>query len=220
MPPVTYANVLRVILLTGERGAGKTSFCLKLISRHRAAGLACGGIVCPGADAGASSTGGEKLGCLAQDAASTPAALPPSAQTDDEWELGSRVTALDGSRWKQWTFSAIAFEKANRLILASLERPAELTLIDEIGPLETELAVGFRPAWDALVSRCRLAGPGCRVEGCHLEPDGQGGEMLLESLTTAAGVPGRQANQAKTVLVTVRPDLAERLASWLVQGCD
>lgn len=132
------ASAPRGVLLTGDRGAGKSTICERLAGEARARGVAVGGVVCPavfGPD-------GVKTGCRVRDLA-----------TGEEWELGSTLRDLGGPRWKGWSFSEEGFEAANRAVRAALEGGAGLVILDEIGPVELRLGAGLEPALRDLEER-------------------------------------------------------------------
>ncbi len=126
---------MRIAIVRGDRGSGKTSACLRLLDEARTRGYSAGGVICPGVfDAH-----GVKAGCHALDAGSG-ASLT----------LGSRARNLGGPAWKAWSFSAEGFAFANRAVRDSLARADRITFLDEIGPLELERSEGFLPSLLAL----------------------------------------------------------------------
>jgi nucleoside-triphosphatase THEP1 len=148
------AGSARILLLTGDRGAGKSTLCELLAGEAERRGVPIGGIACPavfGPD-------GTKIGCRVRDLAS-----------GEERELGSTVRDLGGPRWKGWSFSREGFEAANRAVLAALDRGAGLVILDEVGPVELSLGAGLEPALEALDRR--PAGTDRAGSGRH-SPDG------------------------------------------------
>lgn len=139
---------VRIVLLTGDRGAGKSTLCELLAGEARRRGITTGGAACPavfGPD-------GTKIGCRVRDLAS-----------GEDRELGSTVRDLGGPRWKGWSFSEKGFEAANRAVLAALNRGAGLVVLDEIGPVELRLGAGLEPCLRDLDER--LAGAGSMGPG-------------------------------------------------------
>ncbi len=140
------ASTLRVVLLTGDRGAGKSTLCERLAGEARSRGLPAGGAACPAVFG----PEGAKNGCRVRDLA-----------TGEERELGSTIRDLGGPRWKGWSFSAEGFEAANRAVRAALEAGAGLVVLDEVGPVELVLGAGLEPSLRLLDERTlRIADPG------------------------------------------------------------
>jgi len=133
----------RVLLLTGERGSGKSTLCEFLAGEARRRGYSAGGLACPPVFG----PGGDKIGCRARDLAS-----------GEERELGSTVRDLGGPRWKGWSFSEEGFEQANRAIRSALESGLRLVVLDEVGPVELRLGAGLEPSLRALDRRIAEAG--------------------------------------------------------------
>jgi nucleoside-triphosphatase THEP1 len=139
--------VARAVILTGERGAGKTTLCLDLARKHPR----FRGIVSPAIyDAEGRKVGFSCL-CLA---------------TGEKWDLGRSDSDLDGPRYGKYCFSARGLARAIACAEAALAQPGGVTVIDEIGPLELENGGGLAPllgrlgaAGDLLVvTRPRFAG--------------------------------------------------------------
>lgn len=124
------SHVRRAVILSGERGTGKTTLCLGLARRIGDAG----GIVSPALF----DDQGGKIGfeCLA-------------ARSGVRWELGRvKPEAATGTKNENSTgkflFDNTGIRRAIDLIVESIGRGDGLTLIDEIGPLELRGA-GFAP---------------------------------------------------------------------------
>ena len=113
----------RGAIITGERGAGKTTLCLAI-----AAGRDFGGIVCPGIY-----DKNGKIGFTCR-----------SLSTEDEWELGRADRCLDGPRIGMYSLSSDGIARALECIYRSIDS-RRITVIDEIGPLEVRLGGGFAP---------------------------------------------------------------------------
>jgi len=115
------------LLLTGGRGAGKTTLCLRLAAAFpgRFAGLACPALF--GAE-------GRKVGFLARD-----------LRTGEEWELGRSDRDLDGPRTARFSFSRGGLDRAVSVLRLALEDGGRIAVIDEIGPLELRQGLGFAP---------------------------------------------------------------------------
>lgn len=146
-PPGQLAASLRdtaapaLALLTGARGSGKTSWGRLLVDVARAAGLSAAGLLSPPIF-----TQGQKTGIALLDIATGERRL--LAQRAAEGESGTAGTG--------WRFDAATLAWGND-ILASLP-PADLVLIDEMGPLEFDGKMGFLAAFSTIdARRYRLA---------------------------------------------------------------
>ncbi|MBN1243710.1 MAG: hypothetical protein JXA15_13500 [Spirochaetales bacterium] len=165
---------MEIVLLSGERGSGKTTTLVRLADAARLAGLRPGGVLQPGVFDG----DGEKTGSTWLDAASGASGA-----------FGSKLRALDGPSWKDWSFSAAGLDAANRAVLDSLARAGHPVLVDEIGPLELRAGSGLSPSLRAL------------------EPASRPGTDLASPAGTAPERP--------LVVVAVRTELAAELADRL-----
>lgn len=135
-------------IISGWRGSGKTTFCQALISQARAAGWETAGIVSPGVfehdsrvaiDAVDIRTGQvQRLAALKQ-------------QTPDDLPFGD------------WFFNRQTLDWGNRVLANSL--PCDLLVIDELGPLEFNLASGWHQALDL------LCGEGFRLAVVVIRPE-------------------------------------------------
>jgi molybdopterin-guanine dinucleotide biosynthesis protein A len=121
------------ILLTGESGSGKTTWCSELVGLARDAGMAVGGVVSPGVYVGDHRVAIE-LWDVATDERRPLAALrtepDPSAVTK-RWEM-----VPEGLSWGN-----------NRL---RLDRLIDLLVVDELGPLEFSHGGGLQAALEAI----------------------------------------------------------------------
>lgn len=123
----------RAVILTGERGVGKTTLCLDLTRGHPR----FRGIVSPAVfDAE-----GQKVGfaCLC-------------LETGERWDLGRSDVVLDGPRCGKYSFSAGGVVRAIACAETALAQPGGVTVVDEIGPLELERGAGLAPLLDLLAS--------------------------------------------------------------------
>jgi len=144
-------NECRAVILSGERGTGKTTLCLELAGRIEAAE----GIVCPALF----DDRGNKVGfkCL-------------SVKTGESWQLGQARIKADRNTGRavfadaasnpanatgSYLFDAAGIKRAVDLIVESIERDDALTLIDEIGPLELR-GGGFAPVLPLLAGASDL----------------------------------------------------------------
>jgi nucleoside-triphosphatase THEP1 len=125
------------VLLTGARGAGKTTLCLSLVGA--AGGI--GGVACPAI----LDERGEKVGfscrCL---------------ETGREWELGRSDRILGSARVGKYTLSDEGIRRALSCLNRAITERRTPTVIDEIGPLELEMSGGFAPILPALRGAANL----------------------------------------------------------------
>lgn len=137
----------KCIILTGERGIGKSTICLKVSALLAEKGYLHGGIVSPAVF----DDYGHRAGFSAQD-----------IRTGERWLLarnkasGSPVK-LQGSSLEVWTYGPFiffsrGFEKAITRILSSVEEGCRFIILDEIGPLEIEFHRGFWTVYEWLSS--------------------------------------------------------------------
>jgi nucleoside-triphosphatase THEP1 len=141
----------RAVILTGERGAGKTTMCLALAAlspRYR-------GLVSPPLVDGAGNRVGFAARCLA---------------TGEEWVLGRSDADLDGPRLGKFSFSSAGIARAvqclRRVLALSVDGgeagsggdadPRQVVVVDEIGPLELEHGEGFAPVLPLLAAAGHL----------------------------------------------------------------
>lgn len=117
-------------IVTGGRGAGKTTFCRHAVERARAAGLDVAGLLSP-----ARMEAGEKTGILVEDVRTGSRRLLASVEP-----LGVRSLPMG-----RWHFSPEAIRWADEVLVRAT--PCDLLVVDEIGPLELELRRGWT-AWE------------------------------------------------------------------------
>jgi nucleoside-triphosphatase len=122
-----------VRIITGERGAGKTTFCRRMAELARLSGWDAAGILSP------ARIGGEgKTGIWAEDVRSGQRRLLASSTAGE----------VSGSSLCRWAFDEDALQWADRMLASSI--PCDLLIVDEIGPLELERAAGLR-SWRAVL---------------------------------------------------------------------
>ncbi len=121
-----------VVLLTGERGVGKTYLCQQVVRQARVLGRRCAGVVSP-----AVLDGGQKVGITLVDVATGESR--PLAVAD---EVPGEV------RWGRFRFVSSTLEWGARVVETST--PCDLLVIDEVGPLELESGKGLVAALDVL----------------------------------------------------------------------
>ena len=124
----------RVVLLTGERGVGKTGVCQRVVEETRRRGYCCSGVLSP-----AVFEGTEKRAIDLVDL-STGEARPLAVADENAGEI----------RTGKYRFLPATLEWGSR----ALERatPCHLLVVDELGPLEVELGQGLVVAWNLLDS--------------------------------------------------------------------
>jgi nucleoside-triphosphatase THEP1 len=131
-----------LLLLTGSRGAGKTSLLQELVEAAKQARWTLCGLLSP-----ARLENGQKTGIQVIDAHSGTRRL-----------LASRVVGeLNGPRIGHWTFDSEAIAWGNDLLKHA--PPSNLFVLDELGPLEFDRRQGWTAAFDLLAkpAACRLA---------------------------------------------------------------
>jgi nucleoside-triphosphatase THEP1 len=122
-----------LLLLTGDRGRGKTTLCQTLAEIKKNEGYRVAGLISP-----PRTESGEKTGILALD-----------LHTGESHLLASRIPGeVTGISYGQWVFDPAVFEWGNRVLLQSTS--ADITFIDEVGPLEINLGIGWTNAMDIL----------------------------------------------------------------------
>jgi nucleoside-triphosphatase THEP1 len=141
----------RALILTGERGAGKTTLCFALAAlSHRYTGL-----LSPRISTAAGNLVGSSARCLA---------------TGEEWVLCRSDAELDGPRFGRFSFSSAGIEHAvdclRGILTSSAEGGAEadgggnvprpVVIVDEIGPLELEMGAGLAPVLPLLAGAGHL----------------------------------------------------------------
>ncbi|MEZ0394820.1 MAG: nucleoside-triphosphatase [Anaerolineales bacterium] len=120
-------------LLTGERGAGKTTFCRLLAGHARAAGWDVAGLLSP-----AVIEAGVKTGILVEEARSGERRRLASAAARPPFSLPLG----------RWFFDPAALAWGNIALQNCL--PCDLLLVDELGPLELLRGEGWTAAFPTL----------------------------------------------------------------------
>lgn len=131
----------RILIVSGGRGAGKTSFCLALAQAAQGAGMAVAGLVSPAVFVAA-----RKVAIDLHDLAS-----------GEQRRLALRARAdAPGTEGLGWRFEANGLAWGNRLLRAW--QGSDLFVIDELGPLEFLGRGGLSEGFAALArGRFRIA---------------------------------------------------------------
>jgi nucleoside-triphosphatase len=123
-----------IVLISGERGTGKTTVCRKVVAHAKAAGHACGGLLTLRGD-------------------ETDQRIVVDVHTD---EMRPLTVTEGGVRQGRFLFDPAALEWGTDALTRSL--PCDLLVIDEIGPLEIEQHSGWAATLDLLrLGQFRLA---------------------------------------------------------------
>lgn len=141
-----------LFVLTGSRGSGKTTLCRRLAELKTAEGWRVTGLLSPARLEGKEKTGIEAL----------------NLRTGESRLLASRKAGeLSGFRFGEWDFDPAVLAWGNQVLEDSI--PTDLLIVDEIGPLEFNLATGWMMAFDVLAQNQYRAAlvvvrPECQVE--------------------------------------------------------
>jgi nucleoside-triphosphatase THEP1 len=122
-----------IVLITGERGVGKTHLCQTVVQEAQRRGYTCAGLLSP-----AYFEGQEKIGISLVDVAS-----------GEERPLATADDVPGGARWGRYRFVDCTLEWGTRVLAEA--GPCDLLVVDELGPLELEKGRGFVHALDVLV---------------------------------------------------------------------
>jgi nucleoside-triphosphatase THEP1 len=128
-------------LVTGWRGSGKTTFCQKMLQVARLAGWDTAGLLSP-----AVFQDGIKDSILAEEIRSGEKRLLAAAHPQTETDLV----------FGNWYFNRKTLEWGNHVLQSSI--PCGLLVIDELGPLEFNLSLGWVRALEVIkTAQFRLA---------------------------------------------------------------
>jgi nucleoside-triphosphatase len=129
-------NDTTLLIVTGDRGAGKTTFCARLIERARSAGQQIAGVLSP-----AVLERGEPIGIDVID-----------LRTNERRRLADRFNPIHhGPHTPRWSFHAEALAWGNAALHAA--SPCDLLVVDELGPLEFERGAGWQAGLAAIEDR-------------------------------------------------------------------
>lgn len=123
-----------LILVTGSRGSGKTTFCGRLVDAAREAGWKTTGILSRPVFEGSTRTAIE-----AEDLRG--GAVQQLAVRSDQPTPGSKI----------WKFESAAVDWCNQVFATST--PTDLLVVDELGPLEFDQGSGFQDGIAAVDSK-------------------------------------------------------------------
>jgi len=129
------------ILLTGQRGSGKTTACWKALSELRGSGLKLAGFISPPLlDANGKKTGIEMLDL-----------------TTGEHQTFARIVGPDeGPDVGIYRLEPGAIDWAQRVLSAAIVSDMDWLVLDEIGPLELHQGGGFAFALPPLADAVRI----------------------------------------------------------------
>jgi len=117
-----------IILLTGDRGSGKTTVCQRLAAQARAAGWDVAGLLSP-----AVFEGGLKVALDALDLR--------SGERRRLAHIRTSVASPDELCTPAWCFNTTTVAWGNRVLTHAT--PCDLLIVDELGPLELERNQGW-----------------------------------------------------------------------------
>ncbi len=121
------------IILTGEKGVGKTTLCQRLVEQTQKSGIMIGGLISP-AIFGA----GQKMGIDVV-----------NLRDNRSRRLAyTHEHITEGPNTKRWAFEQEVVEWGNKVLKEST--PCDLLIIDELGPLEFECGSGWQNGFTAL----------------------------------------------------------------------
>jgi len=124
--------MVRVVLLMGERGVGKTHLCQRVVQLAQERGYDCAGVLSPAAFAD-----GKKVAINLIDVA-----------TGEERLLAVADDAPGDVRWGRYRFVSSTLQWATKRLRRAV--PCDLLVVDELGPLELESKGGLVEALDIL----------------------------------------------------------------------
>jgi len=120
-------------LVTGWRGSGKTTFCREILQTARLANWDAAGLLSP-----AVFKEGFKVSIFAEEIRSGKKRLLAATQQQTKTDLA----------FGDWFFNRKTLEWGNQVLQSSV--PCDLLVIDELGPLEFNLSMGWMIALDVI----------------------------------------------------------------------
>jgi nucleoside-triphosphatase len=127
---------MRLALVTGDVGSGKTTVVGRVAALARARGYACAGLWAP-----ARVVDGKKVGIEVVDLAGGERRL-----------LASVTVEKTGERVGRYAFDPAVLAWANEVLAKAVEARPDLLVVDEIGPLELERGGGLAPVLEPLAA--------------------------------------------------------------------
>ena len=140
-----------ITIITGDQGAGKTTFLARNIERIKKHG-SIGGILTPAV---------YKLPVFEKQSKNIKTGFDAlDISTGRRWPLGRMDETLGGPVFGPYSFSLEGFSRAANAFKAALAREDPFIFLDEIGPLELEKHEGFYellPLLSQIPEKCRLS---------------------------------------------------------------
>lgn len=130
-------NISALYIITGDRGAGKSTFCQHLVELAGPAGWQIGGLLSP-----AVVEGGQKTGIAVVNLRRGEQRLLAVRR-----ETHQPAAALQTNRW---SFNADVMAWGNAVLHTAV--PCDLLVVDELGPVEFERSEGWQAGLTALDS--------------------------------------------------------------------
>lgn len=133
----------RLILISGEQGAGKTLFCQGFAEAARRQGRQVSGLISPGVFA----ENGLRIAIEAEDLHSGERRLLARLRTEDRPQSPDCIPDASAGlqqgkiQTQAWDFDPRQLEWGNQVLRRSV--PADILIIDELGPLELERRQGW-----------------------------------------------------------------------------
>ncbi len=125
-----------ILVITGERGVGKTTFCQKVIDQFYSQRKKVQGLITPGRFVNA-----QKTGIFVKNLNTGTVSLLASSLAGE----------IEGIQMGYWVFDPAVLECENNL-LKQVNHP-DLLVIDELGPLEFNRQLGWMSAFEILQSK-------------------------------------------------------------------
>lgn len=123
----------RLLVLTGDPGTGKSTLCRRVAQAGREAGLVIRGVV-----------GVDGPDGVAVDARGGVRRWQEDLRSGERIPLGRMATPEEvAAGERRWQLDEAALERCSRILKQAC--PADLLVIDEVGPLELELGQGMLP---------------------------------------------------------------------------
>jgi nucleoside-triphosphatase len=148
----------QILIITGTRGAGKTTLCQRWVDMARASGWQVAGVLSPACLEAGLKTGidivdlrsGERrhLADLAPDPAAATWVGMPSGDVPSQDGISQSTASI---RTRKWIFDTAALSWGSRILAAAI--PCDLLVVDELGPIEFERHEGWVEGLSAVDSK-------------------------------------------------------------------